>query len=221
MIDEMVIDQLYVGRAGSELTDGTLSGMIKSVCAGPISIGTHGMVDDYHADRSVHGGADKALHQFPAEHYDRLRAALPQIQGPLEPGMLGENLSGTGVTEHDVHIGDVFAAGSVVIQVTQPRRPCWKIDTRLDCAGAANYVRKHGVTGWYYRVVAPGKIAAPCTFKLVERDRQAPSIADFQSLVTARRPPPAALESLTRLKALPEKLRESLRERADWLRRHS
>ena len=90
MIDAMVIDQLYVGRAGSELTDGTLSGMIKSVSAGPISIGTHGMVDDYHADCSVHGGADKALHQFPAEHYDRLRAALPQIQGPLEPGMLAD-----------------------------------------------------------------------------------------------------------------------------------
>ena len=168
--------------------------------------------------RQVHGGPDKALHHFPAEHYASLRARFPQLDDSATAGQLGENLSTRDVTEDMICIGDVFGCGELRIQVTQPRRPCWKINQRLGVKGAAAHVRQAGITGWYYRVTHVGELGPGAVLTLCERTHSAPTVAEFQKLTTERRPSLSRLSTLAELRQLPETLRRKLRQRVEWLK---
>jgi MOSC domain-containing protein YiiM len=216
----ITVTHLFNGRRGTALADGTPSGIFKSAVTASIALGPLGLDGDHHADRSVHGGIDKALHHFPAEHYARLAARFPAAAALLEVGSIGENLSSHGLDEHNVCLGDVYALGDARLQLTQPRRPCWKIDQRYDVRGLAAYIAHEGLTGWYYRVLTPAAIHAGMTLELVERDPAAPSVAEFHATLNARRPPLALLARYAAFEALPDALRERIDKRLAWLRRH-
>lgn len=207
-------------RAGS-LVDGTPSGMIKYAIDGPVAVTRLGLDGDIQVDRTVHGGPDKAVHHFPREHYAALAGAFPAIAALLRPGSIGENLSTVGIDEGQVRMGDVYAAGPLRLQVSLPRRPCWKIDRRYDCRGLAAQIAAHGLVGWYYRVLAGGLLAAGMTLDCVERDETAPSVAGFHATVSAARPPLDDLARLADLAGLPAAWRQRLRDRLAWLRRHA
>ncbi|MCB1749995.1 MAG: MOSC domain-containing protein [Gammaproteobacteria bacterium] len=211
---------LYRATAAGAFADGTASGIFKTPVAGPVQVGREGLDGDFHADRSVHGGPDQALHHFPAEHYPPLAAAFPRAAAALVPGSIGENLTTHGLAEHDVCIGDVYAVGAVRLQVTAPRRPCWKIDRRYDARGMAAHIIAAGLTGWYYRVLDGGWLEAGAPLECVERPAQAPSVAAFHAALRATRPPAEVLERLAALAALPVAWQRRLRARLDWLRRH-
>jgi len=216
----ITVTHLFNGRRGTTLADGTASGIFKTAVTGNIALGPLGLDGDYHADRSVHGGVDKALHHFPAEHYARLAARFPAAAALLEVGSIGENLSSRGLDEHNACLGDVYALGDARLQLTQPRRPCWKIDQRYDVRGLAAYIAREGLTGWYYRVLSPATIRAGMTLELVERDPASPSVAEFHATLAAGRPPLARLARYAALDALPAALRERIGKRLAWLRRH-
>lgn len=163
------IDQIFTGRVKLMLPDGEPSGIFKSAVDGPQHLGTNGLEGDEQADLRYHGGPEKALHQYPAEHYALLAQEWPQCASLLGPGVLGENISTRGMTEHDVCIGDVFGMGEARIQLSQPRSPCWKIDRRLKVDGASRFVEAAGVTGWYYRVLDEGRLCAGDEIVLLER----------------------------------------------------
>ncbi|MGR8921710.1 MAG: MOSC domain-containing protein, partial [Gammaproteobacteria bacterium] len=170
---------VFVATADGALPDGTASGIFKQAVSGPVEVAPLGLAGDRQVDRSVHGGPDKAVHHFPAEHYAPLADAFAGARGLLAPGSIGENLSTLGLTEANVAIGDVFAAGSVRLELTQPRRPCWKIDGRYDVRGMAAWIQQAGATGWYYRVLEPGLLAAGEPLTLVDRAPDAVSVAEF------------------------------------------
>ncbi len=216
----VIITHLFQGRRGTALADGTPSGIFKRAVTAPVALGTAGLDGDYHADPSVHGGAEKALHHFPAEHYAQLAARFPAAAALLEVGSIGENLSSRGLDEHRACLGDVYALGDARVQITQPRRPCWKIDQRYDVRGLAACIAREGFTGWYYRVLTPATIHAGMTLELVERDPAAPSVAEFHATLAARRPPLARLARYAALDALPAALRARIGKRLAWLRRH-
>jgi len=216
----IIITHLFKGRRGTTLADGTPSGILKRAVTTPVALGAAGLDGDYHADRSVHGGAEKALHHFPAEHYARLAASFPAAAALLDTGSIGENLSSRGLDEHGACIGDIYALGDARLQLTQPRRPCWKIDQRYDVRGLAAHIARAGLTGWYYRVLSPATIEAGMTLELVERDPAAPSVAEFHATLAARRPPLAVLARYAALDALPAALRARIGTRLAWLRRH-
>ncbi|MGE0483760.1 MAG: MOSC domain-containing protein [Gammaproteobacteria bacterium] len=211
---------LYRATAPGTFDDGTASGIFKQAVAGAVTLGRNGLDGDVQVDRSVHGGADQALHHYPAEHYPRLATAFPRAARDLVPGSIGENLATHGLAEADVCLGDVFAVGAVRLQVTAPRRPCWKIDRRYDARGMAAFIIDAGLTGWYYRVLDGGTLAAGAQMACIERLPCAPSIAEFHATLRAVRPPREALERFADLGALPAAWRRRLRERLDWLRRH-
>lgn len=214
------LEALFAGGRGGTLSDGTATGMLKAPVIAPVALAEHGLAGDYHADPRVHGGPDKALHHFPAEHYAALAARFPAATGLLVPGSIGENLSASGLTEADIHLGDVFALGSARIRVTQPRRPCWKIDRRYDAHGMAAWIVEQGLTGWYYAVVSPGTIAPGDSLTLLEREARAPSVAEFHAATRSARPPTDALTRWSTLDALPAAWRTRLRQRLAWLARH-
>ncbi len=148
----------------------TRSAIDKAPVAGKVRIDALGLVGDEQGDRVAHGGVDKAVHHYAFEHYAGWRDELAASGALLEaPGAFGENFSTLGITEADVCIGDVYEVGDAVLQVSQARQPCWKLDVRFGARGMARKVQRSGRTGWYYRVLHAGEAAAGDTLRLIER----------------------------------------------------
>jgi MOSC domain-containing protein YiiM len=143
------------------------TGFFKAPVAGKVHLGPAGLAGDEQADREHHGGADKAVLAYAAAHYDLWRTELG------EPNMsfsgFGENLTVLDLDETNVCLGDVWSVGETLLEITQPRIPCWKLARRWRRTDLAALVIENGRTGWYLRVLTPGSIAAGDPLKLVER----------------------------------------------------
>ncbi|MBZ9785787.1 MOSC domain-containing protein [Pseudomonas sp. REP124] len=203
------IDHVFAGGLGVLQPEGQSTGIFKQRHGGAVRVELHGIVGDQHADTRVHGGPEKAVHQYATQNYQRLAEAFPDSAAQLVAGSLGENLAAFGLSERSVHIGDVFRVGSVVLQVSQPRSPCWKINHRFDAERMSMFVAKERITGWYYRVLQPGSLEAGDSIELLERHTERFSIDEFWQVQLAHRP---VLEDLFALAATPGLC-------ADWQRR--
>jgi MOSC domain-containing protein YiiM len=135
------------------------SGIVKRPVDTPIILNETGFVGDAQGDTRRHGGPEKAVHQYPFDHYDSWAAEIGPNRLFVGPGAFGENLSTTGLLESDVAIGDVFKLGSAVIEVSQGRQPCWKLNERFSHKTMVCEVQRSGRTGWYYRVLQTGVVA--------------------------------------------------------------
>lgn len=211
------VDQVFVGRVRLMLPDGEASAIFKSPVEGAVWLGLTGLDGDEQADLRHHGGADKALHHYPAEHYALLAEEWPQCASLVGPGVLGENISTQGMTEHDVCIGDVMRIGDARVQVSQPRAPCWKIDRRLKVDNASRFVETAGVTGWYYRVLEEGHLGAGDEIEVLERPNPWLSLAEYWDTVLAHRPDPVALRRIAAAPGLAADKAQRWLERANWL----
>jgi len=136
------------------------SAIAKSALDGPAMIGPLGLAGDEQADLRVHGGPDKAIHHYPADHYPFWREELGDHSLLGQPGAFGENVSTLGLAEDAVCLGDRFRLGTALVEVSQGRQPCWKQGHRLDDPRVTATIVETGRTGWYYRVIEPGKAAA-------------------------------------------------------------
>jgi len=168
----------------------------------------------------VHGGPDKALHHYPAEHYAAWAAAWPQCAAQFVPGSLGENVSTTGWTEENVCVGDVFRIGAARVQVTEPRSPCWKINHRYGLENALQFVAERGLTGWYCRVLEPGCIAAGDAFELIGRNADPVTLKRLWQVTRSHRPAAEELSRLAWTPGLSESWADKLRARLEWLRQN-
>lgn len=110
---------------------------------------------DAQADLEVHGGPDKAVYAYPSEHLPKWAAELGQELGPAP---FGENLSTAGGTEDDVCIGDRWYWGDAVLEVCQPRTPCFKLTMHRGRGDIGRLLRSSNRTGWYLRVLQPGRV---------------------------------------------------------------
>jgi len=110
---------------------------------------------DAQADLEVHGGPDKAVYAYPSEHLPKWSEELDQELGPAA---FGENLSTAGGTEDDVSIGDRWLWGDAVLEVCQPRTPCFKLAMHRGRGDMGRLLRQSGRTGWYLRVLQPGRV---------------------------------------------------------------
>ncbi|WP_432557593.1 MOSC domain-containing protein [Granulicoccus sp. GXG6511] len=212
-----MLDAVFVGTPAPLAPEGQLSAIVKHPVGGAVRVDADGLTGDQQGDLRVHGGPEKAVHLYPPENYALLAAARPELAGQLRPGVLGENLSAPGLTESAVCIGDIYRIGTVRLQVSQPRRPCWKIDHRLDSPGLNQVVVKLGCPGWYARVLTPGELAAGDPVSL--DDRPAPDMTLARLLATDRdhRPAPDELRALAAAPGLNDDWRARLLRRAEWL----
>lgn len=215
---DLHLEGLFAGAVARLAGDGRPSAIVKRRLDGPVTIDRTGLSGDQQADRRAHGGPDQAVHHYAAEHYAALHAAFPDAAVAFAPGALGENVSSRGVTERTVRIGDVFALGPVRLQVSQPRRPCWKIDARCRVEGVAAWIQQRGCTGWYYRVLEPGRVAPDDALECVDSDEHAPSVAELLQTLASHRPRPERLARLASLTALGEAWRARIHTRLQWLR---
>ncbi len=212
-----IVDAVRVGSLRPLPREGHLTGMYKEPVSGPVRVGPLGLAGDHQADKTVHGGPDKAVHLFPADHYPVLAAARPDLAPLLVPGVLGENLSVRGLDETGVCLGDLWEAGGVRLQVSQPRRPCWKIDHRLGTDGMVPLLNELRRPGWYFRVLVPGELQAGDELRLVERLADGLTLRGLLEAFAEHRPDPALLRRYADAPGLTPAWVDRLRRRADWL----
>ncbi len=143
------------------------SGICKNPVTGPVYAGKTNIEGDGQADLEHHGGVDKAVLAYSNVHYESWNQEFPDRR--FADGAFGENLCVSELTETDVCIGDVFQLGECVLQVSQPRQPCWKLSRRWNLPKLAVRVQQTRRTGWYLRVLTEGLIQAPSPLKLMER----------------------------------------------------
>jgi len=215
----MKVISVNVGRPRIVLWKGTQvsTGIFKSPVEGPIELKQLNLCGDRQADLSVHGGPYKAVYGYPSEHYPYWRQQLPQPDLPW--GAFGENLTTEGLFEDSLYIGDQLRIGTALLQVTQPRVPCYKITIRFDRDDMIKRFIKSNTSGFYFSVVEEGQLAAGDKIEIVHRDPAAVSVADINHLYyRTARPGIADAENLlhraVNLEALPESWRDHLRHRA-------
>jgi Uncharacterized protein conserved in bacteria len=115
-----------------------MTGIFKTPVAGRVMVRRTNLDGDRQADLSVHGGADKAVYVYPSEHYATWAHELSRSD--LAYGQFGENLTIEGMLEETVHIGDTFRVGGALLEVTQPRVPCYKLGLKMGSAQVSQKV---------------------------------------------------------------------------------
>jgi MOSC domain-containing protein YiiM len=192
------------------------TGFFKSPIEGPVFVGTTNLAGDGQADLKNHGGIDKAVLAYSADHYPKWRDELSMPDMPC--GAFGENLTIAGLSEELVCIGDIFRIGAVIFEVSQPRQPCWKLARRWRMHELVALVVRNGRTGWYLRVLEQGCVEAQMPVALVERPNPAWSIARANDILHHHQTDlPRTLE-LADVPRLADSWVEELRERAAHLR---
>jgi MOSC domain-containing protein YiiM len=154
-----------------------LTAIHKQSVSGDVSVARLGLEGDEQADLSVHGGLDKAVYAYPAEHYPfwreaRAQAGVSGIDDALPFGSMGENLSLQGVLETDVWVGDVLKFAHCELRVTQPREPCYKFNAAMGYNGAVKAMAQSGFCGFYLAVDQPGHLRAGESFELLSGPRR-------------------------------------------------
>lgn len=176
-----------------------------------IAIGLLGLAGDEQADPIHHGGADKAIHHYPYDHYGFWRGSIGDHALLAAPGGFGENISTLGLLETEVCIGDRFRLGTALVELSHGRKPCWKISHRFGLPKLTAQVVKTGRAGWYYRVLEPGMVQAGDTIELLERSLPEWTVERTFDLIIrgAGKHDPAALRALAGMTVLAEAWRGS------------
>jgi MOSC domain-containing protein YiiM len=187
------------------------TGIFKEPVAGRVAVRRLNLDGDRQADLSVHGGPDKAVYAYPAEHYDFWRHELPGVELPF--GMFGENVTVEGLREDEVNLGDRFRIGSAEFQVTQPRLPCYKLGLKFGRADMVKRFLHSRRTGFYLRVVKEGELGAGDAIARLHRDPGNVTVADITRLYAFEKDNAELLRRVLDLPALPEDWRAYFREK--------
>ena len=209
---------IFIGGIQPLPKSGLPTGMYKSPVTGVVELGYDGFDGDQQADRRVHGGPEKAVHLYPAAHYERLAARFPEVATKLVVGSLGENLSTADLDERDVRVGDIWALGSTLLQACQPRKPCWKIDERFASEGMTVYIEETLMTGWYWRVIRPGPVGLGDTLDLLHKAPNAPTLHEALLLWHAQRPSLNELEQLAQTPGIANSWKDKIDQRVAYLK---
>ena len=204
-----MIRSVQVGPVVPLGPDGVLSGFRKGTVGGRVTVGRLGLDGDAQADLTVHGGLDKAVYVYPGVHYARWCDALPEHAALLRAGGFGENLTVSGLDEDTTCIGDVLDIGSVRLQVTQFRQPCFKLALYFGDRRLPQAMVRSGRSGWYARVVREGSLGHGDAIVLAARPNPAWSVRRLAQSVLHRAATPDELAELSSMEGLAEGLRRA------------
>ncbi|MCW8329098.1 MOSC domain-containing protein [Photobacterium sp. SDRW27] len=175
---------------------------------------SNGLVGDEQAE-SFHGGEERAILQFDSEHYQSLGITFPHSSHLLVNGGFGENLVVAGMNEQNMCVGDIVKAGTAVLQITQPRQPCFKLNHRFNEPTMSRYSQDNCQTGWFYRVIKEGTINSGDTIKVTERPYPQWTIARVQHYLYIEPDNKEATEQLADIDVLGDEVKNVFRHRLD------
>ncbi|HAS6085011.1 TPA: MOSC domain-containing protein [Vibrio vulnificus] len=163
-----VVNSVLAGKTVA-FAHGTKSAINKQVISQRLHATEFGFTDDEQGDPRFHGGIQKALHIYPSEHYPVWQQELGDKAIFHSAGAFGENLSSSGVTEAFICLKDKIRIGTTLLEVSQGRMPCWKLNVRFEQNDMARRLQDTLRTGWYFRVLEEGDIGAGDEIILCER----------------------------------------------------
>ncbi|CVL06225.1 related to phthalate 4,5-dioxygenase oxygenase reductase subunit [Fusarium mangiferae] len=170
------------GALGGEIT----SAIYKQGHDGPIFCSATGVLGDEHASNR-HGGTERAVHQYNPDHYPDWRAENPPEPDLYDVGAYGENLVTTNMNDDNVCIGDIYKLGDdVLLEISEPRHPCFKLNSRFKWPRALKRTIRTGRAGWNMRVLKTGDICKGDTISLLERPYPKWSVLNVQRVIRAR-----------------------------------
>jgi MOSC domain-containing protein YiiM len=210
----MIVQALNIGLPKKELFHGKeiLTGMCKQPIIGPLALTKQGFAGDGVGDRKHHGGEDKAVCVYSLDHY----AYWEGVLGVTMPeAAFGENFSVSSLEEGDICIGDIFKAGTAVVQASQPRQPCSTLAARYGRNDLVKLVVDSGRTGFYFKVLEEGRVQAGDGLVLVERDSRQVSIVFANRIFHHDRRNRDGIERVLAVPALSGSWRKSLQELRD------
>ncbi|MBK8176548.1 MAG: MOSC domain-containing protein [Rhodospirillales bacterium] len=193
---------VQVGRIAPLGPEGVPSGFVKRPVDRPVAVTDLGLAGDEQADLRVHGGSEKAVYGYAHAAYAEWRETFPEHGAMLVPGAFGENLTIDGTDEEQVCIGDIVRVGTATLQIAQPRQPCFKLALRFADRRMPRAMIRNGRSGWYYRVLATGVVAAGDGHAVLARPNPHWSMARFNRLLAAKAWPTSDLAELIHLPGL-------------------
>ena len=214
----MEILSIQVGQPKSYGVDGAedplerpwTSAIDKRAVMGRAWLGPEGLAGDAQADRRHHGGPDMALLAYAAEHYPRWREELDD--SGLAYGAFGENITVAGADEHTVCVGDVFAVGDALVEVSKPRQPCQTLARKFRVRNMVRRVLRRQAFGWYLRVRQEGWLEQGMVFQLQDRPYPHWTVKEVERVMRHRAHAPEAARRLADCRALADDWRAQLGE---------
>ncbi|KGE20328.1 MOSC domain-containing protein [Paenibacillus wynnii] len=209
----MKVESLNIGRPitvdyhGKPLE----TGIYKRPAGGPVHLSVNGLEGDGQADLVNHGGPDKALCVYPLEHYAYWEE---QLDKKLEYAAFGENITTTGLLETEVCIGDIYEIGTALLQVSQPRYPCFKLSHKHGESDMSVKLLTSGYSGFYLRVLREGEISADDIIVKKQSGSGAVPVSKVLHLMEVGRKDKTGLADVIELDSLAEGIRSRFR---DWL----
>lgn len=175
MNNQHYLDRVYCGKVAQRY--GLETAIDKLAIDKDIYLSSIGLEGDQCADQRHHGGLERALHQYPSEHYAYWLKKYGVDHNWQAPGM-GENLSSEGMTEDTVCLGDRYRWGEAIIEVSQPRSPCFKLNKRWGIDEFSVDMQELSRCGWLYRIIQPGIVNKKLPLVLVERVSNAMTVRE-------------------------------------------
>jgi MOSC domain-containing protein YiiM len=205
------VESVNVGAPRAVELDGrsVRTAIWKRPVEGRVALRGVNLAGDDQADRTVHGGPDKAVYAYGAEDTEWWEA---ELGAPLGPGAFGENLTVRGVPVSEAVIGERWAVGSTLLEVAQPRLPCFKLGLRMGDPGFLKRFAAARRPGAYLRVIREGDIAASDAIEVVHRPAHGVTSALVSRAILGE---PQLLATVQQAPELPGDLRAWLRERAE------
>src|SRR5918996_1627285 len=179
-----------------------ITGIFKEPIEGRIMLRTLNLDGDKQADLTVHGGPDKAVYEYPIEHYEFWRKVYPDIEMPN--GMFGENFTTEGLMEAQVNVGDVFRIGSSKVIATQPRMPCYKLGVKFGRMDVLKKFLASGRSGVYFKVLEEGEVGTGDPIIQIKKDTNRVGISDIVKLYSSDRENIKMMRRAIKVEALPE-----------------
>lgn len=200
-----------VGRVSQQNWNGRelSTAAAKDVVDAPVVVSTTGLAGDEQGDTKHHGGVEKAILAYAQENYEAWRADGVQIP----EGGFFENLTVTGWPESVVHAGDVFRIGGVLVQVSQPRRPCTTLSARWAMRELPQLIQQTGRSGYYLRVLETGRIQAGDPMTFIRRLDGSVSVAEINRVMNVDRHDREGIDRVLASPELPRKWRTALTRR--------
>lgn len=158
-----------------------LTGIFKSPIVEPIFLGKHDVDKDDVIDRRFHGGIDKAVYAYNSDQYPFWKNKYPEINHDF--GMLGENLSIEKLDENEIRIGSIYKLGQALVQVSQPRQPCFKLGIRFNNQSVLKEMIQSGYSGIYFRVLEEGFVQVGDSLELIEEFLEEPTVLQCHQVV--------------------------------------
>ena len=187
----------------------TTTGIYKMPTNQPIYLGKELVKGDEVSDRKYHGGTFKACYLFSENEYNYWKNLYPNLH--WDWGMFGENITVNGLNETKLQIGDIYKMGSALVQITQPREPCYKLGVKFGNKQVIKQFIAHGRPGTYVRVLEEGFVKNNDTLTLIKPAKNSISTTDFYSLLFAKEKNHEHIKRILNNDSLPLKKRETLK----------